>query len=476
MKTFQDFQKAVAEGSVIDFIVKAINDHRSSHEYRIALDADEYEAQRNVTICNWVKYLYRMDGTKAVDFTSANNHLANNYFHRLNTQRREYSLGNGVSFNNKKDTAVNGVKTQVDVTKKFLGDDFDTALNTAAHYALIHGLSFLMWNLDHAVTFKFTEFVPLWDQEDGSLRAGIRFWSLDWATRPVTAVLYEEDGYTKYRTKKDGKGLELELVEPKKAYRQTYAVSEADGEELIGEENYSALPIAPLWGNKHHQSNLVGMRGKLDAFDLIDSGFANDLQDCAEIYWLLENALGETDESLAKFRDRLKLNHIAAIDGDNSKVTPHTQEIPTEGRKAFLEEIRKQIFEDFGALDVHTIAAGDTNDHIDAAYQPMDEEADDFEYQVITCVRRILRLNGINDTPIFKRNRISNTKEQTEMVMLAANYLDDETVLKKLPFISFDEVQPILKKKEMEDAKRIPREDEEGKEQEKQEEQEKPEV
>ena len=217
------------------------------------------------------------------------------------------------------------------------------------------------------------------------------------------------------------------------------------------------------------------MRAKLDAFDLIDSGFANDLQECAEIYWLLENALGETDESLAKFRDRLKLNHIAVIDSENSKVTAHTQEVPTEGRKTFLEEIRNQIFEDFGALDVHTIAAGDTNDHIDAAYQPMDEEADDFEYQVITCVRQILRLNGIDDTPIFKRNRISNTKEQTETVMLAANYLDDETVLSKLPFISVDEIQSILKKKELEDAKRIVQEEEQEENPEEQE-QEKPEV
>ena len=47
----------------------------------------------------------------------------------------------------------------------------------------------------------------------------------------------------------------------------------------------------------------------------------------------------------------------------------------------------------------------------------------------IKCVRQILKLNGIDDTPIFKRNRISNQKEQVEMVMQAANYLDDETLL-----------------------------------------------
>ena len=455
MKTFQDYQAAVAAGETIDFLCQAINEHRSSPEYRIALDADEYEAQRNVTIRNWVKYLYTLDGRKVPDYTASNNRLANNLYHRLNTQRRTYSLGNGVSFTNTEEVVENGVKHQRDITKEFLGTDFDTMLDTAAYLALIHRVSFIFWNYDHGDVFKYTEFVPLWDEEDGSLKAGIRFWSLDWNQRPVIVVLYEEDGYTKYHTKPGSKGLDIELLEDKQAYKQIIATSEADGDVVVGEENYSSLPIVPLWGSKHKQSTLVGMRDKLDAYDLIDSGFANDLQECAEIYWLIGNALGETDESLAKFRDRLKLNHIAAIDSDNSKVTPYTQDVPTEARKTFLEEIRNQLYEDFGALDVHTVAAGATNDHIDAAYQPMDEEADDFEYQIIKCVRQILKLNGIDDTPQFKRNRISNQKEQVEMVMSCANYLDDETVLSKLPFITVDEIQEILKKKEMEDAARI---------------------
>jgi len=462
MKTFQDYQAAVAAGETIDFLCQAIKEHRSSPEYRIALDADEYEAQRNVTIKNWVKYLYTMDGRKVPDYTASNNRLANNLFHRLNTQRRTYSLGNGVSFTNTEEVVENGVKHQRDITKEFLGADFDTMLDTAAYLALIHRVSFIFWNYDHGDVFKYTEFVPLWDEEDGSLKAGIRFWSLDWNQRPVVVVLYEEDGYTKYHTKPGSKGLDIELLEDKQAYKQIVATSEADGDVVVGEENYSSLPIVPLWGSKHKQSTLVGMRDKLDAYDLIDSGFANDLQECAEIYWLIGNALGETDESLAKFRDRLKLNHIAAIDSDNSKVTPYTQEVPTESRKVFLEEIRNQIYEDFGALDVHTVAAGATNDHIDAAYQPMDEEADDFEYQIIKCVRQILKLNGIDDTPQFKRNRISNQKEQVDMIMSCANYLDDETVLSKLPFVTVDEIQDILKKKEMEDAARIKLEQKNG--------------
>ena len=443
MKTFQDYQEAVTKGAVIDFVRAAISEHMSSEDYKIALDADEYEAERNTTIMEWVKHLYTMDGRAVPDFTSMNHKLASNFFHRLNTQRATYSLGNGISFQDAK-------------VKERLGSDFDTVLFNAAYSALIHKCSFIFWNLDHADYFKFTEFVPLWDEYTGALRAGIRFWSLDWGSKPVTVVLYEEDGYTKYQTRPGSKGLDIIETEAKRGYIQIVQHSEAEGDQVIGEDSYGTIPIVPLWGGKNKQSTLVGLKGKIDAYDLIISGFANDLQECAEIYWIIGNAMGMPDQDLAKFRDRLKLNHIAAADTDNSSVTAYTQEVPSVAKTTFLNSIKAQIYEDFGALDVHTISAGATNDHIDAGYQPMDEEADAFEYQIIKCVQQILRLIGIEDqVPLFNRNRISNLKERTEMILMAANYLDDETILSKFPFITPDEVKEILRRREVNNEERI---------------------
>jgi hypothetical protein len=219
--------------------------------------------------------------------------------------------------------------------------------------------------------------------------------------------------------------------------------------------NYGSLPIVPLWGSDLHQSTLVGMREKIDSFDLIRSGFANDLTDCTQIYWILENYGGMLPEELARWRDKLKITHVAVADTDNGKITPYTQEVPYQARQTYLDSIRAGIYEDFGALDVHTVAAGATNDHIDAAYQPMDENADDFEYQVIEFVQQVLKLMGIEDTPVFKRNRVSNQKEQTDMVLSAAEYLDQQTILQKLPFVSVDEVQDILARKDAEGQERL---------------------
>ena len=444
MKTFQDFQRATDK---LEFIKAAILEYRSGDEYNIATIADQYDRQMNTTIIQYTKYLYNATGQQIVDQYSSNNKIASNFFHRLNKERCSYSLGNGVQF------------AENEKLKDKLGKDFDTRLYKAGYLALIHGISYGFWNKDRLHIFPATEFCPLWDEEDGSLRAGIRFWSLDWNKKPVTAVLYEEDGYTTYRGKYGDSGLNFSEIEPKRAYLQKVVFSAADGETVVGEENYSFLPIVPLLGNNNKQSTLVGMRDAIDSYDLIQSGFANDLQDCAQIYWTISGNFGMDANELHKFLDKLKLQHVANVDDENSHIAPYTQEIPTAARATYLEMIRKRIYEDFGALDVMNIsAAAKTATEIESAYQPMDEEADDFEYQVIEFVQQILALQGIDDTPVFKRNKICNQSEQTDMILRAADHLDEETLLNKLPWITVDEAKDIMARKDAENAARFEQE------------------
>ena len=454
MLTYQDFEK---EPNKAEFIRKAILEHVASDEYRTALSADNYDHEKNETINNYVRIIFSLLGTPVEDFTASNAKITCNFFHRLNTQRCTYLLGNGVSFTKRKRQMVSpeGLVTIVDETKENLGPHFDADRKNMGYYSLIHGRCFGFWNVDRLKVFPITEFKPIPDEVTGELRAGIRFWRVD-PKKPMQAVLYEEDGYTLFQTDEGSENTNFHMAEEKHAYRINYQYSEIDGEEITGTENYTRLPIVPMWGSKLHQSTLVGMRNKIDSYDLIRSGFANDLTDCSQIYWILENCSGMSDNELAQFRDRLKVNHIAVVDtGAGSKATPYTQEIPYQARKQYLDDIRSQIYEDFGGLDVHTVSAGATNDHSDAAYQPMDEEADDFEYQVLTFIQQILSLIGIEDVPQFKRNRISNQSEQTQMVMSVADYLDDETLLRKPPFINVDEVTQILMKRDAEDQSRF---------------------
>ena len=82
----------------------------------------------------------------------------------------------------------------------------------------------------------------------------------------------------------------------------------------------------------------------------------------------------------------------------------------------------------------------------------MDENADDFEFQCAEAIRDLQELAGIEvETPIFKRNVMANEAETVNMVVLESQFLDTETVLKKLPNISPEEIPEIMKKKALED-------------------------
>ena len=425
--------------------------HRSSELYRTALLADEYDAQRNVTVVEFTKQVFSTQGVRVDDPTASDYRICSNFFNRLCTQRVLYSLGNGVSF------VQPGEAGEADSVKGLLGGDaFDFTMIQAGLRAVEHGLTFLFWDLDRLVCFPVTEFAPLWDEVDGRLRAGVRWWQLD-EGRPMTVVLYEEDGVTRYRTGRGGSAEGMAEVRPKRAYVSTYASTPADpGEELVGEMNYGPLPIVPMWGSRLHQSALVGMREAIDSYDLIRSGFADDLQDCAEIWWTVGNAGGMTDSDLARFRDRLKFLRVASVDTDAGQVAqPYTQDIPYQARQAYLQTIRSEIYESFGALDVHAVAAGATNDHVDAAYQPLDENAADFEHWVSEAVRQVLSLVGVDDVPVFKRNRISNQKEQVDMVVAEAQWLDHATILRKLPNVTPEEASAILAATEAEEESRF---------------------
>ena len=113
------------------------------------------------------------------------------------------------------------------------------------------------------------------------------------------------------------------------------------------------------------------------------------------------------------------------------------------------------------AADVRKISAGNvTATEIRAAYEPLNAKTDLFEYQVMDFIEGILALAGIDDVPTFKRSQIVNQLEETEMVLSAAEWLDEETVLRKLPWVTVDEVEEILARRAESDMNRLnPEED-----------------
>lgn len=440
MKTYQDFLE-VAEKSDrerMEFVLSAINNHKDSDLYKQAVIAKEYDAHRNVTIANFQKLLYTLNGKVIPDNYSPNYKLRSNFFANFITQETQYLLGNGVTLKKEENKAK-------------LGAGFDTRLQEAAHDALVGGVSYGFWNLDHLEVFDVTEFVPLLDEENGTLRSGIRFWQVC-TSKPLRATLFEPDGFTQYIRRS---GEEMMILEPKRGYVAVEATSEIDGTELLAYQNYPGFPIIPMYGNRAKQSELVGQREAIDCYDLIKSGFANTVDDASVIYWTISNAGGMDEIDMARFKESMRRIGVGLVDDDGAKAEAHTITIPVEAREALLSRISDDLYRDFQMLDVTKLQGGQkTATEINAAYQPMDNKVDQFEYCVIDFLQALFKIVGIEDEPSFTRSKVTNQLEQTQMVLLAANYLDDETILNKLPWLTQEEVAEILKRKAAEDIER----------------------
>lgn len=429
MKTYQDLQQAIVEGNVKEFVLNAIAQHKSGIGYKIASDAEMYYRHLNPTIMRYQKVVYNLMGKAVPDQWSANNKIPNRYYFYFVTQAVQYLLGNGISFGD-------------DKTKDKLGKHFDQKVQKLATYAKNGGVGFGFWNADHLEVFDLTEFVPLFDEENGALRAGIRFWQID-STKPLRCTLYEEDGFTEYKRGKDES--ELSEIQQKRSYIQIVGRSEVSGTEIIDGYNYDGFPIVPLY-NVSRQSELIGTRETLDAYDLMASQMVNNIDDGNIIYWIIKNAGGMDDVDDERFIQRLKTLNVVHLEG-NEEVDSRTVDVPFEASESALERLRQQLFDDFMALDVRGIASGAvTATQIEAAYEPLNSVTDQFEAEVTDFILGLLKLVGIDDEPTYTRSKITNQNELIQTVLSASEYLSKEYVTRKVLEImgDIDKVEDVL--------------------------------
>ena len=439
--TYQDYLEVKDTGSeaqLIQFVMNAINSHKRSDEYENAVLADEYFRHRNRTIVEFQKVLYKVTGEVVPDNYSANYKLSSNYLFQFTVQLNQYLLGNGVSWGD-------------DQTAKRLGKKFDTMLQKASKEALVGGVSFGFMNYDHLEVFNLREFAPLYDEENGALMAGIRFWQIS-NNKPMRAVLYDLDGYIGFIWR-DGVG---SIYTPRMPYKIKTRTTAFDGTEIFSGENYPTFPIVPFFGiNK--QSELLGRREQIDCYDLIKSGFANTVDEASLIYWTLTGSGGMKDIDLVKFVERIKTVHAASL-GQGQTAESHAVETPYASREALLTRLRDDLYEDFMAMDYKNVASGSVvTAQIDAAFANLDLKADDFEFNVIDFLQGVLAVLGIEDDPTFTRNKIVNANEQIGTLLQAREYLDSEYLTKKILELlgDGDLADEILKRLDAEDMDRI---------------------
>ena len=475
--TYQDWENTEDKTKLIPAI---IDRYKGSEDFTHGLDANAYFCGENTEIMskvvmqpNVIKVHTEHGEKKSLSNKEVvGNRCSNNFLYRFVVQQNQFLLGNGVVLKN-------------DEQKKKLGRAFDTRLQETGESALLHGVAWGYWNYDHlefidAVKDTYSGCVALLDEMTGEPKVVIQFWQIA-SNKPMGVRLFEMDGVTVYRFGKstDANGTpvneneaSVQIVEEKRPYK-IKTLKDGNGVSIIGGSNYSikdnnedrpVLPVVPMFANKEHRSEFTqNIKSKVDVYDRILSDFGDNLDRANDVYWVLNNFGGTTDDVIEMIdqinKIKAVINQSNAV-GGGASAEPRTIEVPYAARSAALDILRKALYQDYMALDMDELRGGSlTNVAIQTACANLNLKADRFEWQCFDFVQKILYLVGISDADAekisFVRQCISNDTETINNIYTMRDDVSREWALKKNPYVNADEINDIIRQKEMEENEAI---------------------
>lgn len=436
MTTYQSYLNASDHD---DFIIKAIENYKTSPLFSHALEALAYFRAENPPVMR--KTILRAGVIERRDKTGilrsrptshdvVGNRVSSSFFQRFVVQQNQFLLSEGIQVE--------------DRVRKKLGADFDRALSRLGEFALIQGTAWGFWNADHLEVIEIAKnplsgFFPLVDELDGRIRMGVQFWQLD-EDHPMSVRLFDQFGETIYVS--DGKSLQFHHYQ--QPYRRIIA-QDAFGETVVDTPTYDMLPLVPLHANPEHRSELTpSIRAKIDAYDRILSDFADNLDRANDVYWVLNNFGGTSDDIANLLEEIARLKAVANIsDGTGSATAePKTIEVPYAARRAALDILEHELYQDYMALDIRALTGGSlTNVAIRAAMANLNLKSDRYEWQIMDFMADILTIIEEKDAPVkFRRQCIANESEIVADIYRMREDISHAAALRLNPYLQSDEL------------------------------------
>ncbi|NCU30374.1 phage portal protein [Candidatus Saccharibacteria bacterium] len=210
--------------------------------------------------------------------------------------------------------------------------------------------------------------------------------------------------------------------------------------------NLGRIPFIMCPNNNRHQGNLKKYQGFIDAYDIVLSGYVNDVMDIQQVIYILENYagtdLGEFTKELKKYKTALVGND--GIDGSKGDLRTLTIDIPVDARNALLETLKKQMYIAGQALSRDVVSVGNASgETLKFFYRDLDLKVGDKEVEFSVSFKELTRIIcEILSIPItkdiritFTRNRISNDKETAEICKNSVGIIPQKLIWANHPFV-----------------------------------------
>lgn len=205
------------------------------------------------------------------------------------------------------------------------------------------------------------------------------------------------------------------------------------------------VPFIPFRNNDITQGDLPRVKGLIDAYDIVYSGFLNDLEDVQQVILVLS---GYDGEDLGEFLDKLKRSKVIKVDATEDNHSPGVDklaiEIPVEAREKMLTMTRKAIFEQGMGIDPDPQNFGNSSGvALQYLYSLLELKTGimetEFRIGFSDLIRAIGRYKGWgeleNIIQTWTRTSVNNDSELAQIAAQSSGIISKATIVKNHPWV-----------------------------------------
>ncbi|KSV60340.1 portal protein [Acetivibrio ethanolgignens] len=346
-----------------------------------------------------------------------------------------------------------------------LGDKYAKVCKDLCINASNASVSWLHYWKDEKGTFKYgviesEQIIPVWSSDlERELQSVLRVYRRtqdDGKTYTVYEIWTEKECQSFIR--QENLSVDIGL-----SYYSILDFSVVDTSEgSIYDHGMERVPFIPFFNNNVNTNDLKNIKGLIDAYDKVYSGYVNDLEDIQEIIFIL-SGYGGTD--LKEFMQDLKLYKAVKLDADSDKPGLSTLaiDIPVEAREKLLAMTRKEIFEQGQGVDPQPESFGNkSGEALKFMYALLELKAGLMETEfklgfgeLVRAICQYLNVPCETLTQTWTRTSIKNDTEISDICRNSVGIISNKTVLKNHPLVENaeeEEKQIAKEKKEAEES------------------------
>lgn len=366
--------------------------HKESLAYHMAKTGDRYYHSKN-DITKRKMYIYT-EGGLIEDVYKANNKIASAYAKLIIDQLINYIIGQ------------NPMTPIEDLA-------FIKQLKDVATDARVKGQQWVQaYTEDGEFKTKLIPTVELYPiYEDEKLIEMWRFYTVDSKDRALRYTMESIEEYDENNV----------LIETRPA--MSWKITEGANQSVEG-DTIEALPFVRMKANKDCIYDIEPYKALIDAYDLVISDFANNLEDFQDVTWILK---GYTGQNVTEFTKQVKMYKSIPV-GAGGDARSETIEIPHEARMKMLEQSENLIFKFGFGVNLDSLSGGSlTNVAIKSQFANLDMKANAFAQEIEQYINDYIDLYNIyaakTNKALIQKDEIKFNKATiiNEVELLKAN-------------------------------------------------------